>query len=245
MTNNEETGVPITKKDIVIHELKAGVIPMLNKNEEAKIQRIQEEFRNGLEAISQFKTAVTFYGSALIKEDHPSYQQVHHLAYRIAKELNYAILSGGGGGVMEAANRGAYEAGTKSVGLTIKLPHEQKTNKYVTDEIPFNYFFSRQAAMSYSTEACIFCPGGYGTLDELFEMLTLQHTNKIGKFPIILLGADFWSPIKRMLHDIMLEKYKTIEEIDLDYFRITDDEDLILEIIKNSKIRNGEDVLEL
>ena len=245
MTNNEETEIS-TRKNVVIQEIKGRLIANLSKVEEAKIHEIQEEFRRGIEAINQFKRSVTFYGSALIEEDHPSYKQVYHLSYRIAKELNnFAILSGGGGGVMEAANRGAFEGGAKSVGLTIRLPDEQKTNKYVTDEIPFNFFFTRQAAMSYSTEVCIFCPGGYGTLDELFEILTLQHTDKIGKFPIILLGVDFWSPIKKMIHDVMLEKYKTIEESDLEYFIITDDEEKILNIIKNSKIRNGEDVLEL
>ena len=245
MINNEEKIEPKVK-NVVIHEIKGGLIANLSKVEEAKIHEIQEEFRRGIEAINQFKQSVTFYGSALIGEDHPSYKQVHHLSYRIAKELNnFAILSGGGGGVMEAANRGAFEGGAKSVGLTIRLPNEQKTNEYVTNEIPFNFFFSRQAAMSYSTEVCIFCPGGYGTLDELFEILTLQHTNKIGKFPVILLGVDFWNPIKKMLNDVMLEKYKTIEKSDLEYFTITDDEDEIIKIIKNSKIRNGEDVLEL
>jgi len=245
MTNNEETETS-KNKDVVIHEIKGGIVAMLSKSEEAKVHEIQEEFRRGIESISQFKRSVTFYGSALIREDHPSYKQVYSLSYKIAKELNnYAILSGGGGGVMEAANRGAFDGGANSIGLTIKLPNEQKTNKYVTDEIPFNFFFSRQAAMSYSTEVCIFCAGGYGTLDELFELLTLQHTKKIGRFPIILFGVDFWNPIKKMLEEVMLEKYKTIEPADLEYFTITDNEDEVIEIIKNSKLRDGDDVLKL
>lgn len=245
MINNEEKKIS-NVNDVVIHELKAGAVAILSKSEQAKVHAIQEEFRLGIEAIDQFERSVTFYGSALVTEEHPSYKQVYSLAYKIAKELsNYAILSGGGGGIMEAANRGAFDGGVRSVGLTIKLPDEQKTNPYVTDEIPFNFFFSRQAAMSYSTEVCIFCAGGYGTLDELFELLTLQHTKKIGIFPIILFGVDFWNPIKKMLEEVMLEKYKTIKKEDLEYFTITDDEDEVIRIIKSSKIRNGEDVLKI
>ena len=231
-------------KYMALEQIRNGCMAINGSGEEEKICEIQQEFRQGLENISQFEPSVTFYGSALIKEDHPSYIQAQHLAYRISKELNYAILSGGGGGIMEAANRGAYEAGGRSVGLTIKLPNEQKTNPYVNEEIPFNFFFARKTTMSYLTEVCIFCPGGYGTFDELFEILTLQHTNKIGKFPIVLLGVGFWEPIKEIMQKILFEKYHTIEEVDLNYFTITDDEDKILEIVKNSKLRDGKDALE-
>lgn len=239
-----ETEVEKDPRHPVLEEIRNKCTALYGDKEEEKICQIQEEFRNGIESVNKFTPSVTFYGSALIGEDHPSYKQVYHLAFRIAKELKYNIFSGGGGGVMEAANRGAFEAGgVRSVGITIKLPNEQKANKYVTDEIPFEFFFSRQTTMSYSTEVCIFCPGGYGTLDELFEMLTLQHTGKIGKFPIILLGVDFWNPIKKLLEDDLLAKYKTIKTEDMNYFTITDDEDKILEIIKNSKMRDGSDAL--
>jgi len=241
MINNTETQKGSKKE--ALEEVKKGCINIGGESEEAKMCEIQKEFTNGIEKVLEFDSSVTFYGSAIITEDHPSYKQAQHLAYRISKELNYAILSGGGGGVMEAANRGASEAGGKSVGLTIRLPHEQKTNKYVTDEIPFNFFFTRKTTMSYATEVCIFCPGGYGTFDELFETLTLQQTNKIARFPIILLGVSFWEPIIKVIKEVLLDKYSTITPADLEYFTITDDEDQIMEIIKSSKKRDGADEL--
>lgn len=208
-----------------------------------RLEMIQEEFHNGIDLVRKFNPSVSFYGSTRLKEDSPYYKKVQKLTYRIAKELNYAILSGGGPGIMEAANRGAYEAGGGSVGLTIKLLTEQMTNPYVTSEIPFHFFFSRQSAMSYSTEVCVFCPGGFGTLNELFEILTLQQTGKIGKIPIILFGSDFWNPIEKIMKEVLLEKYHTISKEDMNLYTIKDDEDEILEIIRTSKMRNGEDSL--
>lgn len=212
-------------------------------NEEIKLKMIQEEFHQGIDTVKKFNPSVTFYGSTRLKEDSEYYQKVKNLTYRIVKELGFAVLSGGGPGIMEAANRGAFEAGGKSVGLTIKLPNEQITNSYVTDEIPFNYFFTRQSAMSYSTEVCVFCPGGFGTLNELFEILTLLQTNKIGKIPIILYISDFWNPLEKVIKEILLEKFKTVNDNDMKLYIITDNEDEILDIVKNSKIRNGEDSL--
>jgi hypothetical protein len=214
----------------------------INKEEE-KLKIIQDEFRSGIETVKKFNPSVTFYGSAQISKDSESYKKVQNLTYKISKELGYAILSGGGPGIMEAANKGAYEAKGVSVGLTIKLPNEQFTNKYVTDEIPFKYFFTRQLSMLYATEVCIFCPGGYGTLNELFEILTLQQTNKIDRIPIILFGSDFWNPIEKVMKEVLLDKYKTIVKEDLNLYIITDDEDEIFEIIKKSKIRDGEEAL--
>lgn len=211
--------------------------------EEIKLKMIKDEFHDGIDMVNKINPSVTFYGSTRIKEDSPYYKKVQNLSGRIAKELGYAVLSGGGPGIMEAANRGAFEAGGKSVGLTIKLPNEQINNPYITDEIPFHFFFTRQSAMSYSTEACIFCPGGFGTLSELFEILTLQQTNKIGRFPIILFESEFWNPIEKVIEQVLLEKYQTISKDDINLYVIKDNEDEILEIIKNSKIRNGEDSL--
>ena len=211
--------------------------------EEIKLKMIQKEFHQGIDTVQKFNPSVTFYGSTRITDGHEYYQKVKNLTYRIVKELGFAILSGGGPGIMEAANRGAFEAGGKSVGLTIKLPNEQITNPYVTDEIPFHYFFTRQSAMSYSTEVCVFCPGGFGTLNELFEILTLEQTNKIGRIPIILYISDFWNPIEKMILETLLEKFKTVNEKDVKLYMIMDDEDKILDIIKNSKIRDGEDSL--
>jgi len=211
--------------------------------DEEKLKMIRTEFQKGIDVVNKINPSVTFYGSTRIKESEPYYQKVKNLTFRIAKELNYAVLSGGGPGIMEAANRGAFEAGGKSVGLTIKLPREQIHNPYITDEIAFNFFFTRQSAMSYSTEVCVFCPGGFGTLSELFEILTLEQTHKIGRIPIILYGSDFWNPFDKMIKENLLKNHHTIYESDTELYMIKDDEDEIMEIIKNSKIRNGDDSL--
>lgn len=221
---------------------------MMHENEgknigDIQLKMIQEEFHNGIDTVNKFNPSVTFYGSTRIREGQPYYTKVQNLTFRIAKELGYAILSGGGPGIMEAANRGSFEAGGTSVGLTIKLPNEQISNPYLTDEIPFNFFFTRQASMSYSTEVCIFCPGGFGTLNELFEILTLQQTKKIGRIPVILFGSEFWNPIEKTIEQVLLNQFGTVSQEDIDIYKIIDDEDQILEIIKSSKIRNGDDSL--
>jgi len=211
--------------------------------EEEKLKMIDEDFEQGISMVNKFNPSVTFYGSTRLNEGNPDYEKVRHLTYRISKELGYTIFSGGGPGIMEAANRGAFEAGGKSIGFTISLPKEQDTNKYITEQIPFHFFFSRQSSMSYATEVCIFGPGGFGTFSELFEILTLLQTNKIDKVPVILFGSEFWSPLEKLIEENLLNKYKTIGEEDIKLYTITDDEDKILEIIKNSKIRDGHDAL--
>ena len=231
-------------KHLTVDDIKTGCVTLYGDNdEETKLCIIQEEFRQGIETLTDLTPSVTFYGSSRIPEESPSYEQVRHLAYRISQELGYAVISGGGGGLMEAANRGAYDANGKSVGLTIRLPHEQKTNPYVNDEIPFYFFFTRQVSMSYTTEVCIFAPGGFGTLYELFEMLTLQQTHKIGRVPIILFGTSFWKPLDALVKSLLIDTYKTVGEQDRELYIITDDEDEILNIIKESKLRDGQDAL--
>lgn len=223
-------------KKLTVDDIKSGCVTLYGEhNEETRLCIVQEELRQGINTIQKYKHAVTFYGSARIKEDHPSYKKAYHLAYRISKELNNAILSGGGGGIMEAANRGAFESGGDSVGLTIKLPHEQTTNKYVKEVIPFYFFFTRKVAMSYTAKACIFFPGGFGTWDELFEILTLRQTNKIDKIPIILVGSDYWNPLQKVIDEILVEKFNTVEREELNIYKIIDSEEEILKIIKESE----------
>lgn len=240
----EPQGIKYRPKNLTIDDIKTGCVTLYgDNNEETKLCMIQEEFRQGIDMISEFTPSVTFYGSARLPDTHPSYKQAESLAYRISKELGYNILSGGGAGIMEAASKGAHDAGGKAIGLTIRLPHEQKTNQYVTSEIPFYFFFARQVSMSYATEVVVFCPGGFGTLDELFEMLTLQQTGKIGRIPIILLGTDFWNPMQKLIKEVLLDKYNVIGEKDLDLYTITDDEDEIIKIISESRLRDGRDAL--
>ncbi len=231
-------------KHITADDIKNGCITLTtNEREETKICMIQEEFRAGLDVVKDMNPSVTFYGSARLKPDDKDYINTYELSNRIAKELGYIIITGGGGGIMEAANKGAYDAGIESIGFTIRLPHEQNTNPYVTKEVPFHFFFARQVSMQYTTEVCIFCAGGTGTMYEFFEMLTHLQTGKVGPIPVILYGVEFWTPVKKLLEEVFVEKYKTISAFDLERFIITDDQDLILDIIKKSKIRNGEDEL--
>ena len=229
-------------KHLSIDDIRNGCITLYGEaNDETKLCMMQEEFRQGIDVLKSYNPSVTFYGSARLNEKHEDYQRVQKLAYRISKELGYAILSGGGGGIMEAANRGAFEAGGKSVGLTIRLPHEEHVNKYVKDVIPFYFFFTRKVSMSYTTETCIFCPGGFGTWDELFGMLTLRQTNKIGQVPIILFGKAFWEPLQKVIDEVLIEKYGTVNKDELSLYTITDNENEIIDIIKASKLRTGAD----
>lgn len=240
--NNKE---PVLRpKNLTPEEIRNGCITMAGKDgKETKLCMIQEEFRNGIDGIKQFNPSVTFYGSARMPKDHPFFQKIRDLAYLISKELGYAIITGGGNGVMEAANKGAYEAGGVSVGATISLPYENKKNDYLTYEVPFNFFFARQVSMYFSTEVCIFCPGGFGTFAELFEVLTHLQTEKLGGVPVILYGTDFWKPLQDFIDSTLLEKYKTISSEDLNLYIITDDDEKILEVIRVSKIRDGTDSL--
>lgn len=206
---------------------------------EDKLKMIKLELKEGIDSVARFNPSVTIYGSARLPKEDESYKKANELAFRLAKELGYNILSGGGPGIMEAANKGGYEAGVKSVGLTIRLPHEQGANPYVTDEIPFNYFFTRQASLSYSTEACIFCPGGFGTMSELFEILTLKKTRKIDNMPVILFGSHFWSGLDNYIKENLNDEYQTIDKEDTKLYIIEDDIDKIINIVKESKIRDG------
>lgn len=231
-------------KHITADDIKNGCITLNGGDgEEAKLCMVQEEFRQGIDTVKDLGPSVTFYGSARLKSNHPEYIRAYKLANRIAKELGYIVITGGGAGIMEAANKGAFDAGVESIGLTIRLPHEQATNPYVTKEVPFHFFFARQVSMQYTTEAVIFCSGGTGTMYEFFEMLTLLQTGKIEPMPVILYGTEFWTPIKALLEEQFVGKYQTISASDLERFIITDDEDKVLEIVKKSKMRNGADEL--
>lgn len=230
------------KKEITLEDIHSGYVSVSNE-EDKKLHLIQDELKHGIDAVKNLENSVTFYGGARFPEGHEVYEKVRKLAYKISHELSYTILSGGGSGVMEAASRGAKEAGGKSIGLTIKLPHEQKPNPYLSEEVPFYFFFARQLSLSYTTEVCIFCPGGFGTLSELFEMLTLEQTHKIDKVPIILFDSEYWNPLQEVIKEMLSEKYKTINPDDMNLYTIVDNEDEIIEIIKNSKIRNGENAL--
>ncbi len=210
--------------------------------EMVEVCQMTEELKQGIDRLQKFSRVATIYGSARLSEDNPNYIQVEKLAYALAHDLGYAIITGGGGGIMEAGNRGAHRANGSSIGATITLPREQKTNKYVTDVIPFNYFFTRKVALRYSTEVAIYCPGGFGTLDELFEVITLIQTKKMNKIPVILFGTEFWNPIDKLIKNLLVEEYETIENNERGLYLITDDIDTVLEIAAAAdlkKVENG------
>lgn len=201
-----------------------------------KVHRIDREFTQGFEFINNYAKSVTFFGSARFTENNVHYQQARTLAQKIS-ELGYTILTGGGGGIMEAANRGAYEIGNPSVGLNIRLAKKQGSNAYTTDSIQFDYFFARKVALSFAAEAYIFFPGGFGTLDEMFEILTLIQTRKIRKVPIILVGHDYWDDLQVFIKNVMYGRHRTINLEDMDLYTITDDAEEILEIVKKVPIK--------
>lgn len=203
-----------------------------------RITQIRKEFLEGFRFLEKYPASVTFFGSTRFKEDNIYYKQARSLGKRIGEELNYAISTGGGPGIMEAANRGGKEAGTASLGLNIKLPHEQLLNPYATDSVSFYYFFSRKVCLSFSAEAYVFFPGGFGTMDELFEILTLVQTHKIQKVPIILVGKDYWTVFDTFIKEELLSR-GTIDLEDQALYTITDDESTIIEVIRKAPIRNG------
>ncbi len=197
-----------------------------------------EEFDRGYNIIKKYPRSVSILGSARFKEGNKYYTHAHSLAGRIVKELKYAVVTGGGPGIMEAANKGAFEANGVSLGFTIQLPEEQDTNKYVTDFVEFKYFFSRKTLIFFAAESYVYYPGGFGTLDELFEIITLIQTKKITRTPVILVGSEFWTPILALMKQKLLIENNTINIEDLDIPRIVDSEDEIIKIIKNAPYRD-------
>ncbi len=229
---------PAQHHHLTPEDIKKGCIEVPGADEKSvRICRINEELEQGMTEMEAYDKSVTFYGSARFSEGDEFYEKARHLAYRISKELGFTVVTGGGPGIMEGGNRGAYEAGGKSVGVSIRLPMEQKDNPYLTDDIPFYFFFARKLALSFSSEVFIFFPGGYGTLDEFFEVLTLVQTGKLKPVPIVLYGSDFWRPIYNVFKDTLLAKYNTIGVHDLNLFMITDRDDAVIEIIKHARSR--------
>lgn len=198
--------------------------------------RIMSEFTDGFELLSQLKRPVTIFGSARFSKSSKCYQDARELARRLGK-LGFTVITGGGPGVMEAANRGAVEVNAPSVGLNIQLPHEQRINKYVRKGMGFYYFFSRKTMMSISAQAYIFFPGGYGTLDEMFSILTLMQTKKIEPRPIVLFGRNFWRKLNYFISQNMVKRHQLIEPRDMRLYTIVDTVDEAVRIVKKSKRR--------
>src|SRR3989344_5478368 len=203
-----------------------------------RVSEISKEFTAGFKFLEDYPKSVTFFGANQFREDSLYYADARALASRVVKELGYSVVSGGGPGIMEAANRGAFEAGGHSLGLLIKLPDGQITNKYITKSFASYYFFVRKVLLSFSAEAFIFFPGGFGTLDEFFEILTLVQTKKIIDIPIICVGSEYWNKLRKFMEEEQLSRGAIITE-DLDLFHIVDDHDKIIEIIEKVPVHSG------
>jgi uncharacterized protein (TIGR00730 family) len=197
-----------------------------------RVLRIMSEFVEGFTFLARIRKNVTIFGSARVESTHPYYQQARQLAQQLA-ERGFTIVTGGGPGIMQAGNQGAVEGNGLSVGLNIQLPMEQRINPYVRQWMSFHYFFSRKVMLDFSAEAYIFFPGGYGTLDELFEVLTLAQTGKIERsVPIILIGTEFWKPLTSWLKNTVLTQEHMIAPGDLALWTLTDDLDLVITTIE-------------
>ena len=192
--------------------------------------KIMSEFVDGFEHLADVGPAVSVFGSARTAPEHDNYRQALSLGNLLAKN-DITVITGGGPGIMEAANRGAKEAGGRSIGLNITLPLEQKPNDYATELVSFKYFFVRKVMLIKYARAFVVFPGGFGTMDELFEAITLIQTHKMKPFPIILYGSHFWRNLNSWFNDELLSA-GLIGEKDLDLFKICDDVDEVVNMIK-------------
>jgi len=209
---------------------KQYLVDDLTLNDSWRMFHIMAEFVEGFETLPEVYPAVSIFGSSRVNPKSPTYQTTVEVA-RLLVESGFNVISGGGPGVMEAANRGAAEAGGKSVGLHIHLPNEQKPNEYANVRLEFKYFFIRKVMFVKYAVAYIIMPGGFGTLDELFEALTLIQTKRIRYFPVILVGSNFWSGLLDWVKNTLVEE-NTITETDFDIFNVVDTPEEAVQIIK-------------
>jgi uncharacterized protein (TIGR00730 family) len=202
-----------------------------------RVLRIQAEFVEGFGLLAELGPAVSIFGSARIARDTPDYDKAERIAAGLAK-VGYSVITGGGPGIMEAANKGATEGGGVSVGLGIELPREQGLNEYVDIGLEFRYFFVRKTVFIKYSQAFVVMPGGFGTLDELFEAVTLVETGKITRFPIVLVGSSYWGGLIAWLKEKVLAEGK-ISESDLDLLTVVDDPTEVVRIITDAHAQAG------
>ena len=226
--------LPRTASDLE-HERFLGA-PGTRREELLRVARISKEFIKGFRALHFVGPCVTVFGSARFGENHPYYQLARSVGQRIAT-LGLTTMTGGGPGIMEGANRGAKEAGGRSIGCNIELPHEQKPNPYLDRFVTFRYFFVRKVMLVKYSYAFVVMPGGFGTMDELFEALTLVQTRKITAFPVVLMGTEYWSPLIGFLESTLAVR-GTIEPGDLRLVKVTDSLDEMSADIERSIAAN-------
>lgn len=203
------------------------------KIESWRIFKIMSEFIEGFDIIRRYGLAVTFFGSSRATLDDDSYSRATELASMLAKK-GFAIITGGSAGIMQAANKGAFEAGGASIGLNINLPDVQTYNPYLTEKFGFDHFFVRKVMLTYASEAYVYFPGGFGTLDEFFEIITLVQTKKIRKIPVILIGRDFWEPLLAFIENKLYGEHASIDEGDMKLYMLVDSVDEAYDYIINN-----------
>ncbi len=208
------------------------VLNELSAQESWRLFRIMAEFVDGFEALAPVYPAVAIFGSARMQPEDSAYQTAETIAYQLAKE-GFSVITGGGPGIMEAANKGASDANGVSVGVNIKLPHEQHPNPYAKMTMEFRYFFVRKVMLVKYAVAFIYMPGGFGTLDEFFEAITLIQTQKINPVPVVLVGTSFWKGLINWIERELLRR-NLISPSDLSIFTVLDDPYQVVEFIKNS-----------
>jgi uncharacterized protein (TIGR00730 family) len=201
-----------------------------------RIFRIMAEFIEGFEFLAPLRREITFFGSARLPEGSKWYQEARKLGSLLAKE-QFTVITGGGPGIMEAGNRGAFEAGGESIGIDIELPQEQRRNQYVKIGHGFHYFFTRKVMMSASAQAYVFFPGGFGTLDEFFEIITLIQTEKMEPVPVVCVSHDFWDPLHEWIRTHLVASYATVNPEDVELYTIVDTAEEAFQILRKSKER--------
>jgi len=203
-----------------------------------RVFRIMAEFVEGFELMANLGPAVSVFGSARSQPGQKYYRLAEQMGARLAK-AGFGVITGGGPGIMEAANKGAFQAGGASIGLNISLPLEQIANDYQTIAMDFHYFFCRKVMFVKYALAFVCFPGGFGTMDEFFESMTLMQTEKIRRFPVVLVGSNFWGSLSDWMREVMLERYHNIDADDMDMFKVTDDIDEAVQFIQDSIERFG------
>ena len=201
----------------------------------ARSARIFWEAKRGLSFLDKYEKSATFFGSARSHLPPRIYNEATKLANMLSQD-GYAILTGGGGGIMEAANKGAFDAGGSSVGLNIELANGQRQNPYINEGMAFHYFFTRKVMLSFSSKVYVFFPGGFGTMDEFFEIVCLIQTEKIeDPLPVVIVGKDFWKPLLKWIDDSLYEEFGTISKDDQEIYKLVDTADAAYKIISNKK----------
>ncbi len=235
--SNQENGVKKIHKQKHWHQL--------NAENSWTMFKVVSEFVEGFERMNKIGPCISIFGSARTQTTHPYYRMAVEIARRLTEE-GYGVITGGGPGIMEAGNRGAALNNGVSVGLNIDLPFEQHHNPYIDKDknLDFNYFFIRKVMFVKYAQAFIALPGGFGTMDEIFEVLTLIQTNKISKVPVILVGSEFWSGLKDWIKEVMLDKESNISQEDMDLLPVTDDIEEVVKIV-NDFYGKGEDSAKL